>query len=107
MVRENWKTRMEMLRHLPRVTVRGEALPSVREVGEAVSLCVARRPPTGTSRNLKKLEEAGYVERDGRKVRGLKLTDKGWEAAGGMPLLARIIHEPFRRVCCVQREGDE
>ncbi len=75
-----------MLRHLARVTARGEGLPSVREVGEAVGL----RSSQTAYKHLKKLEEAGYVERDGRKARGLKLTEKGWEAAGEMPLLGRI-----------------
>ena len=38
MVPENWKTTMEMLRHLARLDVRGKGPPSVREVGEAVGL---------------------------------------------------------------------
>ena len=88
MVPENWKTRMEMLRHLARVAARGEGAPSVREVGEAVGL----RSSQTAHKHLKKLEEVGYVEREGesRRARGIRLTQKGWEAAGEMPLLGRI-----------------
>ena len=88
MVPENWKTRMEMLRHLARVAARGGGAPSVREVGEAVGL----RSSQTAHKHLKKLEEAGYVEREGasRRARGIRLTEKGWEAAGEMPLLGRI-----------------
>jgi repressor LexA len=87
-VPENWKIRMEMLRHLARVSARGEGLPSVREVGEAVGL----RSSQTAYKHLKKLEESGYVEREGgsRRARGIRLTEKGWEAAGEMPLLGRI-----------------
>ena len=88
MVPENWKTRMEMLRHLARVAARGGGAPSVREVGEAVGL----RSSQTAHKHLKKLEESGYVEREGgaRRARGIRLTEKGWEAAGEMPLLGRI-----------------
>jgi repressor LexA len=87
-VPENWKIRMEMLRHLARVSAREEGLPSMREVGEAVGL----RSSQTAYKHLKKLEEAGYVEREGgsRRARGIRLTEKGWEAAGEMPLLGRI-----------------
>jgi repressor LexA len=87
-VPENWKVRMEMLRHLARVSARGDGLPSVREVGEAVGL----RSSQTAYKHLKKLEESGYVEREGgsRRARGIRLTEKGWEAAGEMPLLGRI-----------------
>ena len=86
MVPENWKIRMEMLRRLARANVRGEGPPSVREVGEAVGL----RSSQTAYKHLKKLEEAGYIEREGGRARGIRLTEKGWEAAGEMPLLGRI-----------------
>ena len=43
-------------------------------------------------KHLKKLEEAGYVEKEGStwRARGIRLTEKGWEAAGEVPLLDRI-----------------
>jgi repressor LexA len=86
MVPENWKARMEMLRHLARLEVRGKGPPSVREVGEAVGF----RSSQTAYKHLKRLEEAGYVERGGGRARGVRLTEKGWEAAGEMPLLGRI-----------------
>ncbi|HZF59200.1 MAG TPA: helix-turn-helix domain-containing protein, partial [Rubrobacter sp.] len=77
MVPENWKVRMEMLRHLARGAAREEGPPSVREVGEAVGL----RSSQTAYKHLKKLEEAGYLEREGgnRRARGIRLTQKGWE----------------------------
>jgi repressor LexA len=88
MVPENWKIRMEMLRHLARGAAMGEGPPSVREVGEAVGL----KSSQTAYKHLKQLEEAGYLERGGgnRQARGIRLTEKGWEAAGEMPLLGRI-----------------
>jgi repressor LexA len=86
-VPQNWKTRMEMLKHLAHVAAKGEGPPTVREVGQAVGL----RSSQTAYKHLKKLEEAGYVERQGgRRARGLWLTEKGWETAGEMPLLGRI-----------------
>ncbi|QYJ15616.1 LexA repressor [Rubrobacter xylanophilus DSM 9941] len=88
MVRENRKVRMEMLRYLARMASRGEGPPSVREVGQAVGL----RSSQTAYKHLKKLEEEGYVEREGarRRARGIRLTEKGWEAAGELPLMGRI-----------------
>src|SRR5215204_5966861 len=77
---------MEMLRRLARANARGEGPPSVREVGEAVGLMSSQT----AYKHLKKLEEAGYIEREGGRARGIRLTEKGWEAAGEMPLLGRI-----------------
>ena len=91
MVPENWKVRMEMLRYLARVAARGEGPPTVREVGEAVGL----KSSQTAHKHLGRLEEAGYLERGGgggeaRRARGVRLTEKGWEAVGEMPLLGRI-----------------
>ena len=58
----------------------------MREVGEAVGL----RSSQTAYKHLKKLEEAGYIEREGGRARGIRLTEKGWEAAGEMPLMGRI-----------------
>lgn len=79
---------MEMLRHLARLDAGGGGAPTVRELGEAVGL----RSSQTAYKHLKKLEEAGYVEREGssRRARGVRLTGKGWEAIGEMPLLGRI-----------------
>ena len=88
MVPENWKVRMKMLRHLARMSARGEGVPTVREVGEAVGL----KSSQTAYKHLKKLEDAGYVEKEGftRRARGIRLTEKGWEAVSEMPLLGRI-----------------
>ncbi|BBL79466.1 LexA repressor [Rubrobacter xylanophilus] len=87
MVRENLEVRMEMLRYLVRRNAAGEGPPSVREVGEAVGL----RSSQTAYKHLRKLEEAGYVRREGgRKARDVKLTERGWEAAGRLPLMGRI-----------------
>src|ERR687898_550380 len=75
MVPENWKARMEMLRHLARLEAREKGPPSVRELGEAVGF----RTSQTAYKHLKKLEEAGYVERRGRRS-----TAPGcWLAVGG------------------------
>ena len=87
MVRENLERRMEVLKYLTRRAASGEGSPSVREVGEAVGL----RSSQTAYKYLKKLEEDGFVERQGgRQARGVRLTEKGWEAAGEMPLMGRI-----------------
>jgi repressor LexA len=86
-VPENWKVRMEMLKHLARMSARGGIADRARG-GEAVSL----KSSQTAYKHLKKLEEAGYVEKDGftPRARGIRLTEKGWEAAGEMPLIGRI-----------------
>lgn len=86
MVRENWAKRLEILRYLAARAARGEGTPSVREVGDAVDL----RSSQTAYKHLKKLEEAGYVERTSGRARVIRLTDRGWEAAGEVPLMGRI-----------------
>jgi repressor LexA len=87
-VPENWRVRGEMLRHLARLAARDEGSPSVRELGEAVGL----KSSQTAYKHLRRLEESGYVEREGgsRRARGVRLTERGWQAAGEMPLLGRI-----------------
>ena len=58
----------------------------MREVGAAVGL----RSPQAAYKHLKRLEEAGYIERDGRKARSTRLTQKGWEVAGEAEVLGRV-----------------
>jgi repressor LexA len=88
MVPENWGKRLEMLRHLARLSAERGGAPTVRELGEAVGL----RSSQTAHKHLKRLEEEGYVEREGpsRRARGVRLTGKGWEVLGEMPLLGRI-----------------
>lgn len=87
-MREGWQKRFEILRYLARRAARGGGSPSVREVGSAVGL----KSSQTAHKHLGKLEEAGYVEREGaaRSARGIRLTEKGWEAAGEFPLMGRI-----------------
>jgi repressor LexA len=40
--------------------------------------------------HLRKLEEGGYVLREGSRAKMIWLTEKGWEAAGRMELMGRI-----------------
>src|ERR687893_247463 len=85
MTHENWPKRIEILRYLARRVTRGEGSPSVREVGRAVGY----RSSQPAHKHLRRLEEHGYVEVEGDRTRGIKLTEKGWEAAGRTPLLGR------------------
>lgn len=80
---------MAVLRFLARREVRGNGPPSLREVAAAASYRSVRSAHV----RLSTLEEAGLIERGSapsRKRRPLKLTRKGWEVAGKMPLLGRI-----------------
>lgn len=85
-MRENLEVRVGILAYLARRAAREEGAPSVKEVGEAVGL----RSTQTVHKHLRKLEEAGYVERAQGQARGLRLTRRGWEAAGQTPLLGRI-----------------
>jgi repressor LexA len=87
-VREDWQKRFEVLRYLARRAARGDGPPSVREAGDAVGL----RSSQTAYKHLRKLEEGGYVKREdgARKARGVRLTQKGWEAADEVPMLGRI-----------------
>lgn len=40
--------------------------------------------------HLLKLEEEGYIRRLADRIRTIKLTQRGWEAAGELPLLGRV-----------------
>ncbi len=86
MMHENWPKRMEILRYLALRTARGEGSPSVREVGRAVGY----RSSQPAHKHLRRLEEHGYIEVKSDRTRGIKLTERGWEAAGRTPLLGRI-----------------
>lgn len=85
-MRENFEKREEILMYLAQRAVRHEGAPSIKEVGEAVGL----KSTQTVHKHLKKLEEAGYVERESGRARGLKLSRMGWEAVGRTPLLGRI-----------------
>lgn len=75
-----------MLRFLALRASAGEGSPSMREVGAAVGL----RSSKSAYENLRWLEAEGYVEMEGVRARGIRLTEGGWEVAGRVPLLGRI-----------------
>lgn len=79
---------IEILRFLARRESRGEGAPSLREVSSAVGFKSSRSAYV----HLQRLEEAGYVERESRRARGVRLTGRGWEAAttNEVRLLGRI-----------------
>jgi repressor LexA len=78
--------RDRILRFLARRAGAGDPPPSVREVAAAVGL----RSSQTAYHHLKKLEEEGYVGREGGRAKRVGLTEKGWEAAGRAALMGRI-----------------
>ncbi len=78
--------KLKVLRYLARRTSEGDGSPSVREVGAAVGL----RSTRSAHAHLMRLEKDGYVSRVGRRARSIRLTEKGWETAGRIPLLGRV-----------------
>jgi repressor LexA len=78
--------RDRILRFLARRAGAGDPPPSVREVAAAVGL----RSSQTAYHHLKKLEEEGYVGREGGRAKMVWLTEKGWEAAGRAALMGRI-----------------
>jgi len=78
--------RLEILKLLARREGTPGRTPSIREIGEAVGL----RSSQTVYHHLNRLEEAGYLERLEDRPRSPRLTQKGWEAVGEMPLLGRI-----------------
>ena len=78
--------RERILRHLARRAGVGEPPPSVREVAADAGL----RSSQTAFYHLKKLEEEGYVAREGGRAKMIRLTEKGWEAAGRIALMGRI-----------------
>ncbi len=79
--------RLEILKLLARREAAKNSLaPSVREIARAVGL----KSSQTVHHHLRKLEEAGYLERLGDRPRTPKLRAKGWEAAGHAPLLGRV-----------------
>jgi repressor LexA len=78
--------RERILRYLARRAGAGEPPPSVREAAAAAGL----RSSQTAHHHLKRLEEEGYVEREGGRAKMIWLTEKGWEAAGQMGLMGRI-----------------
>lgn len=85
-MRENLSIRLEILRYLAAQAVGGEGPPSVREVGDAVGL----KSSQTAFKHLGKLEESSYIEKRSGRARGVRLTQRGWEAVCEMPLMGRV-----------------
>ena len=82
---ENWERRLSILRELARRQAGGELPPNLRELGAAVGL----RSSRSIHGHLSNLRQQGYIESDGR-ARSYRLTSKGWETVGEMPMLGDI-----------------
>jgi len=81
------RKRLEILKFIARRATREAGLaPSVREIAKAVGL----RSSQTVHHHLSKLEAEEYLERRNDRSRTLRLTAKGWEAAGHTPLLGRV-----------------
>ena len=80
--------RLEILKFLARRegTADGTVAPSVGEISRVVGL----KSKQTVHHHLLKLEEEGYIGRLADRIRTIKLTQRGWEAAGDLPLLGRV-----------------
>ncbi len=77
--------RLEILRYVARRRSGGETPPSVKEIAGAVGLSSTQT----VHHHLGKLKGEGYIERDGSWAKMLRLTERGWQAVGEMPLMGR------------------
>lgn len=84
MVEELHPRRLEILRFLARREGAGEH-PSTREIGAGVGLASSQT----VYHHLRRLESEGYVERRGKGAKSIRLTERGWQAVGEMPLMGR------------------
>lgn len=81
--------RARILEVLARASQGGGDVPTEREIGRAVGL----KSSQTVHHHLLALEADGHIERDeapSRKRRPVRLTEKGWEAVGRVPVLGRI-----------------
>lgn len=81
--------RVRILEVLARTAHSGEEVPTEREIGLAVGL----KSSQTVHHHLQILEEEGYIERGkapSRKRRLVRLTHKGWDTVGTVPMLGRI-----------------
>jgi len=88
MVEQLYPKRLEILKLLARRVGEPGRMPSIREIGEGVSLRSSRT----VYDHLNWLEESGYLERLKDRPRTPRLTEKGWGVVldDGTPLLGRI-----------------
>ena len=76
--------RENILKYVSRFSQENGYPPTVREICEAVGL----RSPSTVHSHLKILQEAGYLSKDERKTRALKVS--GTTSFGGVPLLGTV-----------------
>ena len=87
MVEDLGRRGMDVLLFLAHRDTRGEGAPSLREVSSAVGFKSSRSAYV----YLLKLEERGYVEREGGRARGIRLTNRGrGTALENMPMMGSI-----------------
>jgi repressor LexA len=82
--------RLEILTLLARRAASGEVSPSIQEIGAEVGLGSTQT----VHHHLRKLKDGGYVEREGGRARDTRLTERGWEVVGEMPMLGGIAAGP-------------
>lgn len=80
------ETRRDILRFLVRARLRGDAAPTVREIGAAVGLKSSR----SVHRHLERLRGDRLVASVEGRARTLSVTERGMQAVGEMPLMGRI-----------------
>lgn len=81
--------RARVLGELARAAQGGWEVPTERDLGRAVGL----KSSQTIHHHLRALERDGYIERGeapSRKRRPVRLTQKGWDAVGEIPMLGRI-----------------
>src|SRR5215204_5475156 len=76
--------RLDVLGFLARRS--GETPPSIREIARGVGL----KSSQTVYHHLRQLEDEGYVERLQDRLRTPRLTEKGWETVGEIPVLGRV-----------------
>lgn len=84
MVEELHPRRLRILRFLARREAAAEH-PSVREIGAGVGLSSSQ----SVYHHLRHMEADGLVERRGTGAKSIRLTERGWQAAGEVPLMGR------------------
>lgn len=62
-----------------------EMAPTTREIGEGMGIA----SPFGVRRHLEALEKKGYIEREARKARGLRIADR-YKEMEGLPLVGKV-----------------
>jgi len=84
MIEDLHPRRLEILRFLAGREADGEP-PSTREIGAGVGL----KSSQSVYQHLRRMEGDGLVVRRGKGARSVRLTERGWQTIGEMPLMGR------------------